>query len=223
MNIEIKNIDVQSFNILFSIRDRLRVCESRKNVFNTSEKINMNYFQDPFNYPPQKTFLGELPLDIPVMKDLSKVNMCSLDFISKIKGNHVVLDYACGLGSFVYYSNIFFKTYGYDKWAQIPKHFTEKHLNNLDISSEVLIKKEHIKNINPTIINVSGFWIEDVQLYGLDSVEYILSDPLYNSGRIKGEGVYFYKGDGWDNSPDKYGFTKIFSYPALDVYRKIGK
>ena len=218
----LKQINSKNFNEIFTITERNKVVNSYKNTINLfEEKMNMNYFSSPQNYSPYKIFCGEIPFEIPLMEDMSRVNICSLDYISTLNEKHIILDYACGTGDFVYYANKFFKTYGFDRWKQIPKEATLYHLNDLNINETHIIDYEEIKNIKPTIINVSGYWLEDIELYNLDSVKYILSDPLYNSGRVKNEGVYFYNGNNWNNVPENFNFKKILSYPVMDVYKKI--
>ena len=221
-NCELRHIDSDKFNKLFKLSDREDVVSSYDKTLNTfSDKINLNYFKAPQNYSPYLMFCGEMNRDIPLLKDLSRVNMCSLDYLSTLEGEHVIVDYACGMGSFIYYANNFFKTYGFDRWAQLPKEAAEAHLVDLNVNEDSLIDYNTIKTIEPTIINIAGYWIEEKELYALDSVKYILSDPLYNSGRVKHEGVYHYKDNKWAGEPEDFGFEKIVSYVALDVYKKV--
>lgn len=214
---ELKHVDSNNFNRLFSLDEREKVKNSKKKILDDISGYN-KYFDNVSSYKPYSIFCGEI-LDIPKLNDISKPNICGLDFLSKLQGDHIVLDYACGIGSFLYYSNKFFTTYGYDNWNQISKMSSINHLEDLNISSDSLIDYKDIEKIKPTIINVAGYWIEDIELYKLDSVQYILSDPLYNSGRINGEGIYLYK-KSWDNFPEKFNYKKIISYPALDIYAK---
>ena len=178
---ELKHVDSNNFNRLFSLDER----EKSKIVKKILDDISgyNKYFDNVSSYEPYSIFCGDI-LDIPKLNDISKPNICGLDFLSKLQGDHIVLDYACGIGSFLYYSNKFFTTYGYDNWNQISKMSSINHLEDLNISSDSLIDYKDIEKIKPTIINVAGYWIEDIELYKLDSAQYILSDPLYNSGEL---------------------------------------
>ena len=160
---ELREVDSKSFNQVFNLTERNIVKASKDKVLNNSE-YNKNYFDNVSSYKPYNIFCGQI-LDVPEMNELSKTNICSLDFLSNLEGNHTVLDYACGIGSFIYYSNKFFKTYGYDNWCQISKNTAKNHLNDIGINSDRIIEYKDIEKIKPTVINVAGYWIEDIELY----------------------------------------------------------
>ena len=116
---ELREVDSITFNKIFTLSER-NIVKTSKDVtlkYDDSE-YNKNYFDNISNYKPYNIFCGP-NLNIPNINELSKVNICSLDFLSNLKGNHIVLDYACGIGTLIYYSTKFFKTYGFDNWSQV--------------------------------------------------------------------------------------------------------
>ena len=86
----LKQINSKNFNEIFTITERNKVVNSYKNTINLFEKkINMNYFNAPQNYNPTNIFCGEIPSEIPLMEDMSRVNICSLDYISTLNEKHI--------------------------------------------------------------------------------------------------------------------------------------
>ncbi len=53
----------------------------------------------------------------------------------------------------------------------------------------------------------------------MESVSTVLSDRLYNSGAIPGEGPFHYNRD-WAQQPERFGFVKVDQLPFLDVYKR---
>jgi len=221
-SITIEEIDRVKFEKMFSHSERELVCSAHTLVVNEFfSTTNTNFFSDPSIYEPYLKYFDIPNFKLPVKKDLSRPAMSSLYFLNNIvKGEHRVLDYACGISGFLVYASKKFPTKGFDRWVQISKEACEKFLiqNNLDPNS-IIIDFEEISSFQPTILNVSGFWVEDIELYNLDSLEYVLSDPLYNSGAIPNEGCYFYN-KYFENFPEKFGFSLLKRFPYLDVYRK---
>jgi hypothetical protein len=70
----------------------------------------------------------------------------------------------------------------------------------------------------PTVISAHGIWINP-DLYAMESVSTVLSDRLYNSGAIPGEGPFHYNRD-WAQQPERFGFVKVDQLPFLDVYKR---
>ena len=51
-------------------------------------------------------------------------------------------------------------------------------------------------------------------------LEYVLSDALYNSGRVKGNGIYHYLPH-WNSTPENLGLQLVESFQYLDVYKVV--
>jgi len=131
-----------------------------------------------------------------------------------------ILDFASGLSGFPIYATEFELVKAYDNYSQIPLdgiynfHAACGHKNSL------LIRKEEIHLFNPNIISVFGFWLSESWIYDLPSVQIIISDSLYNSGSIKGEGIFHYLGEK-AQTPEDFGYRKVLQFPLVDIYVRL--
>ena len=95
----------------------------------------------------------------------------------------------------------------------------DKFLDLTGNKTKITKDKNSVVEFSPQIVSAHGIWLED-WVYQIPSIEYILSDRLYCSGAIPGEGAHFYNKD-FKNSPSNYGFKQISSLPFLDVFKKV--
>ena len=213
-----RTIAPESFRSLFVDEERERISTIFSSVIERwAETTNTNYFAAPQSYDPYERFLGNTHEGLELLPDLSRPNMSSLYFLSQLEGEHVVLDYACGVSGFLHCAQRFAPTFGFDRWVQVPREACSEFLDATGTPSDRLVDLDEIPSLAPTILNVAGYWIEDLDLYALPSVQYVLSDTLYNSGSVEGEGVHYYLND-WNGTPDHCGFRLQDRYPALDVF-----
>lgn len=198
-------------------------------IFDQTE-INSNFFLNPASYKPYFDFLGD-PLDLVQFVDkVSPVTSAMINYLALMdnKASHKVLDYACGIPVLVHCSSMIgFQSCGFDRWIQLRKSVAATFLNQISERLEkapqtgealLIDSLQELVEFSPTIICVSGFWIEDIELYNLSSLEYVLSDPLYNSGRVKNQGIYHYKPE-WQFTPKEMGLSLVESFQYLDVYK----
>ncbi len=80
-----------------------------------------------------------------------------------------------------------------------------------------MLKIRSVQLMKPNVLSICGIWVQDLALYELESVKVLLSDPLYNSGAVAGQGVYHYDPN-WENRPELFGFTLVSRLPALNIY-----
>ena len=233
MNIQTEDETLESFNAFLADLPRSEVSALiTKLVSTTSTDINSNFFLKPHKYQPYFDFIGPQDAEPNSFSDLSLVSMEVLRYLYDYSGNSEerVLDYACGIPTLsLYLQQLGFESRGFDRWIQIKKSVAQEYLletRDLDwkksfhSESQILDSKLEIYEWDPTIISVAGYWIEDLDLYQLPSLKYVLSDPLYNSGRIKGEGVYHYKPN-WQSTPDDLGLKLVSSKKYLDIYERV--
>ena len=162
------------------------------------------------DYHPEET------LDV----DLSLPSISSLLWLFKNKiKNKRILDFGCGISGFPIYLNNFGTSLGYDNCEQIGFKIIDKFLDLVENQTKIVREKDKVFNFSPQIIAVHGIWLED-WVYQLPSTEYILSDRLYCSGSIPGEGANFFNKD-FKKSPSDNGFELVSQLPFLDIFKKI--
>ncbi|MAV81818.1 MAG: hypothetical protein CMD12_07615 [Flavobacteriales bacterium] len=187
------------------------------------EKGDDNYLNPYFKNPPAYKHYN-LANDIHPKEildvDLSLPSISSLLWLSKNKiEDKRILDYGCGISGFLVYINNFGYGLGYDNCEQIGYKIIDKFLELVDNKIQIVKDKKTVFEFSPQIISVHGIWLED-WVYQIPSIEYILSDRLYCSGAIPGEGANFFNKD-FKNSPSDKGFKKISSLPFLDIFKRI--
>ena len=214
----LSEISPAQFEQVVPHNERLRVAAAYDRVLQQhKDELNYNYFKAPQLYDPYTSHVGPINQNLTLLPDLSRCNMSAVYFLNQLSGDHIVVDYACGMSGLIHYASQRFQAYGFDRWVQIPRHCAAAFLRELGHSVDRLIDYEQIAQVQPTIINVAGFWLEDIELYSLPSLKYVVSDTLYNSGLVPGEGVFFYQ-PGWQHTPECMGLRKVFQFPGIDIY-----
>lgn len=206
-------------------------------IKNSDHEMNTGYFLNPAGYQPYFTYLGE-SLDINSENhELSLVSIEILRWLWEVndKSRHRLLDFACGIPTLLLCANeMGIDSRGFDRWKQIPESVAVDFLeivkrgknsgwpleNEPPLASSLLNSIDEVKSYSPTIISVASYWIEDLELYELPNLEYVLSDALYNSGRVKGNGIYHYLPN-WNATPEDLGLQRVESFQYLDVYKVV--
>jgi len=182
------------------------------------ESLNQNFFSAPQSYSPYDMFLGDTHGHLNMMHDLSKPAYDAFEWLSKNSEgkNPRLLDYGCGLSGLVHYAREFGETKGYDNFLQVPKEAVEYFHDKIGLQNG-LIDFDEIEAYQPNVMSVCSLFVQETELYNISSIEIILSDTLYNSGSIQGEGCYHYKPD-FDTPPEKFGFVFQEKIRTIDVY-----
>jgi len=107
---------------------------------------------------------------------------------------------------------------GFDSFVQISERALSHFIATIGLGPhKVLLNIDLVLLWKPNVLSVCGIWVQDLALYDLESVKVLLSNPLYNSGAVAGQGVYHYDLD-WKNRPEHFGFILASRFPALDIY-----
>lgn len=203
---------------LLSKFDRPAVCAL---VAEAAKKArNQNYFNDPSRYGPWSLVGDELPDDL-LMVDLSPPSMSSLVYIESVIAEDPtvrVLDFGCGLSAFSHYAaNLLDGAVAdYDNFSQVQRDVVEHFRKQLNVAMP--LSRPAAAEFAPTVLCAHGIWL-DPDFYDISSVSTVLSDRLYNSGALKGEGPFHYNRN-WAQEPERFGFRKVDQLPFLDVYRR---
>ena len=198
---------------------RREVVKAQIDTFEKYKKeLNQNFFSAPQDYSPYDTFLGDTHDHLDMRNDLSKPAYDSLEWIENNVYNQrlKLLDYGCGLSGLIHYAREFGETKGYDNFLQVPKEAVEYFHDKIGLQNG-LIDFDEIEAYQPNVMSVCSLFVQEPELYNISSIEIILSDTLYNSGSIQGEGCYHYKPD-FDTPPEKFGFVFQEKIRTIDVY-----
>jgi hypothetical protein len=218
--ITVESFTKKQFNKIIPFKKRIEVIEKQRETVNKfGDKINRNFFLNPETYNPYIKFLGKTHEHLNLGQDLSRPAMSVVYYLSKYYSNNLrLLDYGCGLSGLLKYGDDYGEVRGYDNFSQLPRKAIEYYCKSLGLDPKVkLINLKDIEAWKPNVVSVCGIWIEEIDIYGLESIEVLLSDPLYNSGQIENEGVFYYNPK-WENFPEKFGFRLYKRLAALDVY-----
>lgn len=179
---------------------------------------NRTYFRDASHYGPWQA-VGDACLN-----DLLEAHLppppaiSSLAFLSSQRPGGRLLDFGAGLSGFGQYasriglSQVRWCADFYQVSREIAMGF------HLGIGSPPFVELNGIATYVAEVVAEHGIWLAD-DIYGLSSVRLPLSDRLYNSGGIPGEGPFRYF-DCWDNSPERFAFSRMAELPFLDVYTR---
>jgi hypothetical protein len=122
------------------------------------------------------------------------------------------------LSALVKYASAYRQAKSFDNFNQVSKETIEYFYKRINLDpAKTLLSIEGVLKYKPNVMSVCGNWVSDLSLYEQPSLKFLLSDTLYNSGRIKGQGVYYYN-KFWKTPPEKFGFKLIAQVPLLDVF-----
>jgi len=209
---------LQRLCLVLNLFDREAACALVNEA--ASRAHNQNYFRDPSRYGPWTLVGDELPDDL-LMVDLSPPSMSSLVYVASALSKDPttrILDFGCGLSAFSYYSaHLISGTVAtYDDYSQVKEEVVSQFYGRLGRPQPM--SRAEVLAFEPTVLSAHGIWI-DPDLYAIESVSTVLSDRLYNSGAVAGEGPFHYDSD-WAQQPERFGFHKVHQLPFLDVYER---
>jgi hypothetical protein len=169
-------VDKERFQKLLTANYRHDVAEIVRCVLDTwrgGETVNRRFFGEMESYRNQQFHISEMCLP-----DLFAPNICAIDFALDHfdKDADSILDYGCGLGVCGnYLSELGFKAFGCDNWAQIPKRMADEFCRRRGTSFRIV---EH-PEIEPTVVQHVAIWCIETAVWDRPSVKWILSDTHY--------------------------------------------